>query len=131
MNRISIALALCLLPAITTSGMAAETQERKPTKEFEIKKDRPYLGGQKIDIWGLRCGNALYSQAVTERHVRNLDNMVAHGINCIGVYIQGSNGGHPDPAAGRNGYEPNGKLKPEFSNASNGLSASPISGGWS
>lgn len=84
------------------------------TREFSIKDDRPWLGGEQIRIWGLRCGNALYSQGVTERHVRNLDNMVAHGINCIGVYIQGSNGGHPDPEAGRNGYTPEGKLKPEF-----------------
>ena len=49
------------------------------TREFSIKDDRPYLGGRRIDIWGLRCGNALFSQGVTERHVRNLDNMVAHG----------------------------------------------------
>ena len=84
------------------------------TREFSIKDDRPYLGGRRIDIWGLRCGNALFSQGVTERHVRNLDNMVAHGINCIGVYIQGSNGGHPDPEAGRNGYTPAGQLKADF-----------------
>jgi ketosteroid isomerase-like protein len=84
------------------------------TREFSIQDDRPFLDGRQIEIWGLRCGNALMSQAVTERHVRNLDNMVAHGINCIGVYIQGSNGGHPDPEAGRNGYTPDGRLKPEF-----------------
>ena len=84
------------------------------TREFSIKKDRPYLAGKPIKLWGLRCGNAFYSQGVTERHVRNLDNMVSHGINCIGVYIQGSNGGHPNPAAGRNGYTSDGKLRPEF-----------------
>lgn len=84
------------------------------TRAFSIREDRPYLDGERIDLWGLRCGNALHSQGVTERHVRNLDNMVAHGINCIGVYLQGSNGGHPDPAAGRNGYSPDGHLKPDF-----------------
>ena len=84
------------------------------TREFSIKDDRPFLGGKQIKIWGLRCGNAIYSQGVTERHVRNLDNMIRHGINCIGVYIQGSNGGHPNAAAGRNGYTPEGKLKPDF-----------------
>tara|TARA_A100001391_G_scaffold163821_1_gene123472 strand:- start:902 stop:2320 length:1419 start_codon:yes stop_codon:yes gene_type:complete len=84
------------------------------TREFTVKDDRPYLDDEPIQIWGLRCGNALFSQGVTERHVRNLDNMVAHGINCIGVYIQGSNGGHPDPEAGRNGYNADGTIKPEF-----------------
>jgi len=93
---------------------AAEAEPSASTKEFEIREDRPYLGGKRIDLWGLRCGNALMSQAVTERHVRNLDNMAAHGINVIGVYLQGSNGGWPDAAAGPNGYEPGGALKPAF-----------------
>ena len=84
-----------------------------PTKQFEVRNDRPFLGGEQIDIWGLRCGNALYSPAVTERHVNNLDNMVAHGINCIGVYIQGANAGWPDPDAGLDGFRRDGRLKPD------------------
>jgi hypothetical protein len=36
------------------------------TKQFEVRSDRPFLGGEQIDIWGLRCGNALYSPAVTD-----------------------------------------------------------------
>ena len=88
--------------------------EPSATREFEIRNDRAFLGGREVKMWGIRCGNALMSQAVTERHVRNLDNMVAHGINLIGVYIQGSNGGWPDPEAGKNGYERDGRLKPEF-----------------
>lgn len=97
-----------------TPEAALDLEDPPATREFEIRDDRPFLADEPIEIWGLRCGNALYSQGVTERHVRNLDNMVAHGINCIGVYLQGSNGGHPDPAAGRNGYAPDGTLKPEF-----------------
>jgi hypothetical protein len=54
------------------------------------------------------------SDTVTERHVHCLDEFVAHGVNCIGVYIQGSNGGWPDVNAGRNGYTPDGMIKPEF-----------------
>ena len=61
-----------------------------PTREFEIRNDRAFLGGHEVDLWGLRCGNALHSEAITERHVRNLDNMATHGINLIGVYIQGA-----------------------------------------
>ena len=102
------------ITARTTPEKALEIDDPPATREFSIKDDRPFLGGQQITIWGLRCGNALYSQGVTERHIRNLDNMVSHGINCIGVYVQGSNGGAPDPEAGRNGYNADGTLKPEF-----------------
>jgi ketosteroid isomerase-like protein len=97
-----------------TPEQALDRDDPPATREFSIKDDRPYLGGEPVQVWGLRCGNALFSQGVTERHVRNLDNMVAHGINCIGVYIQGSNGGHPDPEGGRDGYNVDGRIKPEF-----------------
>ncbi|MBW3597513.1 MAG: nuclear transport factor 2 family protein [Planctomycetes bacterium] len=97
-----------------TPEEALDMDDPPATREFSIQDDSPCLDGQQIKIWGLRCGNALYDQGVTERHVRNLDNMVAHGINCIGVYVQGSNAGHPDPFGGRSGYTPEGKLKPEF-----------------
>ena len=109
-----IAFAMAVITASLVLSCAKLNEAPQSTKEFEIRDDLSYLGGKQIKIWGLRCGNALYSQAVTERHVRSLDNMITHGLNCIGVYIQGSNGGEPNPAAGRNGYEPNGHLKPEF-----------------
>ncbi|WP_435018291.1 hypothetical protein TA3x_000252 [Tundrisphaera sp. TA3] len=83
------------------------------TREFEVRDDRPFLGGHEVDLWGLRCGNALYSPTVTERHVNNLDNMVAHGINLIGVSIQGCHGGWPNPDAGLDGFRRDGRLKPE------------------
>jgi hypothetical protein len=50
------------------------------TRKFEVKNDRPFLGGKEIDLWGLRCGNALYSDAVTERHVRSLDKRDANRV---------------------------------------------------
>lgn len=98
-------------PAARGHG-AATAPEPAPTREFSIRGDRAFLDGHEIDLWGLRCGNALHSDTVTERHVRALDNMVAHGINLIGVYVQGSNGGWPDADAGWNGYTRDGHLKP-------------------
>lgn len=83
------------------------------TREFSLHDDRPYLAGHPIDLWGLRCGNALYSDATVERHIRNFDNMTAHGINLIGVYIQGVNAGWPDPNAGVNGFHRDGRLRAE------------------
>ncbi len=72
-----------------TSGSNVSADESAATREFEIRGDRAWLGGQQVELWGLRCGNALYSEAVTERHVRNLDNMAAHGINLLGVVRPG------------------------------------------
>lgn len=83
-----------------------------PTRKFEIRNDRAYLGGGEIKIWGIRGANALHSPAVTERFVRNLDNMAAHGINGLATYIMGSNTGWPEEWAARNGFEPDGRLKP-------------------
>src|SRR6185437_8137049 len=91
----------------------AETEGPPATREFSIKDDRPYLAGHPIDLWGLRCGNALYSEATVERHVRNFDNMAAHGINLVGVYIQGVNAGWPNPDAGINGFRRDGRLRAE------------------
>ena len=93
-------------------GPTSAADEPAATRAFEIRNDRAYLGGQQVDLWGLRCGNALHSEAITERHIRNLDNMAAHGINLIGVYIQGSNAGWPDADAALNGFARDGKLKP-------------------
>lgn len=84
------------------------------TREFSLQDGRPHLAGHAIDLWGLRCGNALYSEATVERHVRNLDNMAAHGINLIGCYIQGVNAGWPDPNAGINGFHRDGRLRAEI-----------------
>ncbi|MCL4207214.1 MAG: hypothetical protein KJ000_32430 [Pirellulaceae bacterium] len=100
-----LSMSLCVCPIGAADEPAA-------TREFEIRNDRAFLGGQQVDLWGLRCGNALHSEAITERHLRNLDNMAAHGINLIGVYIQGSNAGWPDADAALNGFTRDGKLKP-------------------
>jgi len=114
---VALAFAACRTSEPTesvASQAAGRTGSPIPTREFEVKNDRAYLGGEEVELWGLRCGNALYSPAVTERHVRALDTMAAHGINLIGVYVQGSNGGYPNADAGQNGYTRAGALKPNF-----------------
>jgi hypothetical protein len=98
----------------TGEGIVVDVQQPPgPTKEFEIRNQRAFLGGHEVDLWGLRCGNAFFSDAVTERYVRNFDNMNAHGINMVGAYIQGVNAGFPDGDAGLNGFTRHGELKPE------------------
>jgi hypothetical protein len=102
---------VCPVPRVAAQGPNEQTPTR--TKEFEIRNDRSYLGGQPIRLWGVRSGNALYSWNVTERHVNCLDTIVAHGINTIGLYIQGSNGGFPNREAGFDGLNRDGRIKPE------------------
>ena len=108
---------LTFVVALLLHGVLAQvgySDDPVPTREFEIKKQQAYLGGQPVKMWCLRCGNALHSPAITERHIRNLDNMTAHGINLLGVYIQGSNAGWPDADAAANGFTRTGELRPEF-----------------
>lgn len=113
-NRSRCLAAMAALLAAHVAFQSALAEELAATREFEIRNDRACLGGQPVKLWGLRCGNALHSEVITERHIRNLDNMAAHGINLIGVYIQGSNAGWPDPDAAANGFTRDGKLRPEF-----------------
>jgi hypothetical protein len=103
-------VAILLTTCVLESGLRADDS---PTREFEIRNDRAFLGGEPVELWGIRCGNALHSEVITERHIRNFDNMAAHGINLVGVYIQGSNSGWPDPDVALNGFTRDGHLKPE------------------
>ena len=97
------------------SGAAANVANvPTPTREFEVRGDRAFLGGEPVRLWGLRCNNALLNPAVTERLCNNLDNMAAHGINLISVALQGTNGGFPDVDAGPNAFTSDGKLIPAF-----------------
>ena len=101
---------------LTASGTAFVPKAAEPvreTREFAIKGDRAFLGGHEVDLWGLRCGNAFVSDAVTERFIRNFDNMNAHGINLVGAYLQGVNAGFPNGDVGINGFTRRGALLPE------------------
>ncbi len=101
---------------LQSSGPAMTPKPAEPqqeTKVFELHGGQPFLGGQGVDLWGLRCGNAFVSDAVTERYIRNFDNMTAHGINFVGAYLQGVAEGFPNKEASLNGFTRNGMLLPE------------------
>ena len=59
--------ALLLLTAVllTNPGLAIAADAPTATREFEIRSDRAYLGGQPVNLWGLRCGNALHSTVIS------------------------------------------------------------------
>ncbi|WP_406696910.1 hypothetical protein V5E97_38580 [Singulisphaera sp. Ch08] len=115
----TLGLSLALVSLIWSLGPGAawgkpDDPAPQSTKEFEIRDDQAYLGGQPVKLWGIRCNNALMSPAVTERHIRCLDTMTTHGINLISVALQGTNGGFPSVDAGPNGYRSDGTLRPDF-----------------
>src|SRR5262245_20436856 len=58
---------------VGTTSTGHATEPPAPTREFQIRGDRPFLGGEPVRLWGVRSGNALYSWNVTERHVNCLD----------------------------------------------------------
>jgi hypothetical protein len=113
MNRVGSVTFVALILAAHSITAGSSDESATATQEFEIRGDRPFLGDKPVVLWGVRWGNALHSRSVTERHVNCLNTIVAHGINLIGVYIQGSNGGFPNPDAGFDGFRRDGKLKPE------------------
>ena len=108
----------------------APAADPAPTRQFSVKDDRALLDGKPMKLWGIRCGNALYDGTVVERHVNTLNNMAAHGINCVGVYIQGSNGGYPDPEAGLNGSPAPGRSSRRWRSGWSCSSARRTSGAW-
>jgi hypothetical protein len=105
---------LPLLAALAFTSFGPMVRGDQPTREFEIRGERPYLGGQPVKLWGVRTNNALLSQAVTERLVNNLDNWAAHGVNFLSVGLQGTNGGFPSVDAGPDAFTRDGRLIPGF-----------------
>jgi hypothetical protein len=113
-STFSLITVLGLLATICALPARAVTAEALPTKKFEVRGERAYLDGHEIKIWGVRSGNALMSPAVTERFIRNMDNMAAHGLNSLVVVVSGTNTGWPDEWQARNGFNPDGSLKPAY-----------------
>ncbi len=109
--RLRVRAALAVLCAISFMGYASLAVAQ--TREFEIRDGQPFLGGQQIEIWGLRVGSAMTSETIAERLIGQLDDFLAQGINAFLLNVQGGNGGWPDGGAALNGFMPDGTLKDE------------------
>lgn len=112
-------LPVCALLFLTNSASAQHPMQIPPqvtavepvaTREFEIREDESWLGGQRVKLWGVRVNNSLMSPALAERLVNNLDNYAEHGINLLALSLQGTNGGFPDVDAGPNAFTPDGRI---------------------
>ncbi len=78
-----------------------------------------YLDGKRFDMWGVRTVNALWDEETTRRFLDALPEYKRHGVNTVGINLQG---GHPgferDPRTGKwysnSAFNSDGSLKPEY-----------------
>jgi hypothetical protein len=73
---------------------------------FSVHGTETYLDGQPFLVKGLRCSNALISDAATVQLIDNLGVFAGYGINAVGVYLMGSRFGDVK------GYYADGGLSP-------------------
>ena len=95
MNRISYILFMVLLTMQQVTGQNI----------FSVSGNRTMLNGKAFQVIGLRCSNALLSDATVDSLLNHLDEYKEYGINTISVYLMGSR------YSNINGYELDGHLK--------------------
>lgn len=57
---------------------------------FSVKGDKTYLNDVPILVKGLRCSNALISDAATQELIDHLDEFASFGVNTVSVFFMGS-----------------------------------------
>ncbi len=57
---------------------------------FSVAGDQVLLNGQAFKVLGLRCSNALISDATTQQLIDNLEGYRTYGINTVSVFFMGS-----------------------------------------
>ena len=77
---------------------------------FSIKDTKLYLNYQEFKMIGLRCSNALISDASTQDLIDHLDLYKTYGVNTVTVYMMGSRFGDVK------GYRPDASLDPVYAN---------------
>jgi len=93
----------CLLAAAL---LAASAQAGRHA--FTVQGDKTCLDGRPFLVLGLRCSNALISDAKTDELIANLDTFRDCGVNTVSVYFMGSRFGDVK------GYRRDGALDPAY-----------------
>ena len=73
---------------------------------FAVKGEQLTVNGRPFKVLGLRCSNALISDATARQLIDNLDGFKAYGVNTVSVYLMGSRFGDVK------GYRPDATLEP-------------------
>ena len=75
---------------------------------FSVKGNKIYLNGNEFKVIGLRCSNALISEADTKELIDNLDVFKSYGVNTVSVFFMGSRFGDVK------GYRPDASIDPVY-----------------
>jgi len=100
-NFSPLALLLATLLLAPQPAHAGKTQ-------LAVRGDQVLLDGQPVKIIGLRCSNALVSDAATDDLIAALDLYRGYGVNNVSVFLMGSRFGDVK------GYLPDASLNPVY-----------------
>ena len=78
-----VLLAVVLIGALVTPVQAG-------SNVFSVKGKKVYLNGNEFKVIGLRCSNALISDADVKELIDNLDVFKSYGVNTVSVFFMGS-----------------------------------------
>lgn len=73
------------------------TSSRVGAQGLKINGQTFLLNNTEFDMWGSRVASASQRDEYTNSSISYLDDYKAIGINCISLYLQGSNGGYSGP----------------------------------
>lgn len=91
----------------------AAVQPEAP-RPFRVVGGAPQLGDVELHRFGLAVGNALCSEAVTERFLNNLSNLAGHGFGAIQVALTGDDSAGTPVASCRSAFTTAGALREDF-----------------
>jgi len=98
---------LCLVGLCCISGLIAGCQDGRQNN-LSINGDVILQNNRPVKLIGLRCSNALVSDASTDELIAHLDLYKSYGLNTISVFLMGSRFGDVK------GYLPDGSLNPVY-----------------
>ncbi|MFC1604186.1 hypothetical protein ACFL5F_04080, partial [Planctomycetota bacterium] len=98
---------LLVLLAVLLIG-ALVTPVKADRYVFSVKGKKVYLNENEFKVIGLRCSNALVSDADTTELIDNLDVFKSYGVNTVSVFFMGSRFGDVK------GYRPDASLDPVY-----------------
>lgn len=87
--------------------LSASTSLHAQSKALTIRGDQLFHNGEPVKLVGLRCANALISDASTDSLIAKLNLYKSFGLNTVSVYLMGSRFGDVQ------GYLPSSSINPD------------------
>ncbi|MHC4324118.1 MAG: hypothetical protein ACYSUX_07580 [Planctomycetota bacterium] len=107
-NKMTFQLRFWFVLSLALLIMALVPPVQAGSYVFAVKGNKVYLNEHEFKVIGLRCSNALVSDAETAELIDNLDVFKSYGINTFSVFFMGSRFGDVK------GYRPDSSLDPVY-----------------